>query len=280
MTLGEKIKKKRLEKKLTQRQLCKEKITRNMLSAIESGKANPSLETLEYISHELDLPLSYLLSEDEDLYYYEKKKYIDEIHRLFREKKFRSCIGCVNKISEIDDELAYILAICNFELCKRAVIGGSLSSGEKYLTAFRDYADRTLYDTSMQQNLSLLYSALIANFQSPLLEMDSKRFEKSLSEDFGLDFYKYLCADKDYKQNNLQFKTHLLAKEHINNRKYKDALKLMLDMIENKSMGAHNAYLLFSVYTDIEFCYKQLLDFENAYKYASKRLSIIEGFKL
>jgi hypothetical protein len=41
----------------------------------------------------------------------------------------------------------------------------------------------------------------------------------------------------------------------------------------------HNAYITFGVYSDLEICYKQLFDFENAYRYTSKRLSLIEGFQ-
>ena len=43
MTLGEKIKQARQEAGLSQRQLCGDAITRNMLSQIENGSARPSM---------------------------------------------------------------------------------------------------------------------------------------------------------------------------------------------------------------------------------------------
>ena len=43
MELGEKILQARLEAGLSQRQLCGEEITRNMLSLIEHGNAKPSM---------------------------------------------------------------------------------------------------------------------------------------------------------------------------------------------------------------------------------------------
>ena len=44
MELGEKLRQARLEAGLSQRQLCGERITRNMLSQIEHGSARPSMD--------------------------------------------------------------------------------------------------------------------------------------------------------------------------------------------------------------------------------------------
>ena len=64
MDMGEKIRKARLEAGLSQRQLCGEEITRNMLSLIENGGARPSMKTLGYLSRQLGKPLSYFLEEN------------------------------------------------------------------------------------------------------------------------------------------------------------------------------------------------------------------------
>lgn len=64
MTLGEKIKQARLEAGLSQRQLCGEEVTRNMLSLIENGSARPSMNTLSYFAARLGKPISYFLEED------------------------------------------------------------------------------------------------------------------------------------------------------------------------------------------------------------------------
>ena len=74
MTLGQKIKNARKAKRITQERLAKGKITRNMISRIESGQANPSLETIKHIANELAIPVSYFLSEDDDLLFYEKSE--------------------------------------------------------------------------------------------------------------------------------------------------------------------------------------------------------------
>lgn len=63
MTLGEKIKAARLEAGLSQRQLCGDIITRNMLSQIENGSANPSMATLKYLAERLGKSVGYFLQE-------------------------------------------------------------------------------------------------------------------------------------------------------------------------------------------------------------------------
>ena len=64
MTLGEKMKQARLEAGLSQRQLCGDVITRNMLSRIEHGMARPSMDTLRELAARLNKPVSYFLEED------------------------------------------------------------------------------------------------------------------------------------------------------------------------------------------------------------------------
>ena len=63
MELGQKLKQARLEAGLSQRQLCGDTITRNMLSQIENGSAKPSMDTLKELAARLGKPVSYFLEE-------------------------------------------------------------------------------------------------------------------------------------------------------------------------------------------------------------------------
>ena len=64
MELGEKLRLTRLEAGLSQRALCGDEITRNMLSRIENGAARPSMKTLGCLAARLGKPVSYFLEED------------------------------------------------------------------------------------------------------------------------------------------------------------------------------------------------------------------------
>lgn len=63
MELGEKIRQARLEAGLSQRKLCGDQITRNMLSQIENGSAKPSMTTLRYLAEKLGKSVSFFLEE-------------------------------------------------------------------------------------------------------------------------------------------------------------------------------------------------------------------------
>ena len=63
MELGEKLRQARLEAGLSQRALCGDAITRNMLSQIENGAAKPSMSTLQYLAGRLGKPVGFFLEE-------------------------------------------------------------------------------------------------------------------------------------------------------------------------------------------------------------------------
>jgi transcriptional regulator with XRE-family HTH domain len=65
LTLGEKIKAKRKEKNLTLKELAGDRVTPGQISLVESGKANPSIELLEYIAEKLETDVDYFLESEE-----------------------------------------------------------------------------------------------------------------------------------------------------------------------------------------------------------------------
>lgn len=279
MTLGEKIRDLRKRRNMTQSELSSDVITRNMLSEIECDKASPSIATLKYIASRLGASPSYFLSEDDDLLFFEKKKVLEKIKSAYSKENFSECISLISLLPSHDDELCYILAKCHFALGRKAVLGGSLITAKKHLVEAEKYAYSTIYDTDEIKNLLLMYKALSENIQSPLLEFDVKQFENGIDPNFELEFYKYICSEYDYKFKNPIFQKHSEAKEHIKNRDYHKAISLLEEITNEKNPKTYNSYVMFSVYTDMEYCSKQLANFEAAYKYASKRLSMLEGFK-
>ena len=277
MNIGQKIKTARREKKLTQADLSKNIITRNMLCAIENGNATPSLDTLIKIAERLELPVSYLVSENEDMFLYKKSESINKITSALKAKNYKAAIERALSLGKLDDEIAYIVAFSNFKLAESAVKLGSLQSASLYLKEFKNYRKYTVYDLTVEDSLYEIYSAISKNIQAPLLEFNENEYLKVLKT-VEYEYCKYLLMDYDYPYTIVAFKNHLKSKQLIRERKYQDAVKLLTEIADNKNPD-YDAYLIFGVYTDLETCYKQLYDFENAYRYSSKRMSLLESFK-
>ena len=83
MNVGEKIRKLRLEKMMTQSELSGDQVTRNMLSLIEKDKAVPSLQTLNYIASRLNVSPAFLLADEREEKMLVKYSKISDIRLVF-----------------------------------------------------------------------------------------------------------------------------------------------------------------------------------------------------
>lgn len=278
LKIGEKIKSRRLRLGITQNLLASDKVTRNMISLIENGKAYPSFETAEYLCDALDLPLAYLYSEAEDLFQFEKASKINYIKELFAKENYSHCITVINSLSSLDDELYYLLAYSYYNNGKDKTVAGELVSAEENLKKAIECSDKTIYNTDEIKACAPLYLSICQNIESPLLEFDSKIYDKIQSVAYDFEFYKYIMMDYEYDFKNPILSAHAEVKHLLKKHKYVDAIKKLKIIEEYKNSNEYNAFVFFGVYTDLEYSFKQIGDFENAYRYASKRLSMIKSF--
>lgn len=65
LSLGEKIKRKRKERNMTLKELAGDKVTAGQISLVESGKTNPSIDLLHYISKKMNISIDYMLETQE-----------------------------------------------------------------------------------------------------------------------------------------------------------------------------------------------------------------------
>ena len=65
LTLGEKIKRRRKEQKMTLKDLAGDRITPGQISLVESGRSNPSMDLLEYLANALQTSVEYLMESEE-----------------------------------------------------------------------------------------------------------------------------------------------------------------------------------------------------------------------
>lgn len=277
MTLGEKIKKARTDRHMTQAEVAGDTVTRNMLSLIESGAASPSFETLSAISGKLALPLAYFLAEGDDPFPYLKEERMPGIRRAYAAGRYEECIRQLTKLGGIDDEVAYLLAYSYFARGKAHTRMGNLSSALSDFDSAKEYMLKTAYDTAKIKALLPLYSAVAHNITTPLLEFESESYEKPLREGCESDFFHYVMLDNSWFFTDPVYSEHMEAKRLIKLKKYTEAIPHLLALEENKTRETYQVFVMLGVYTDLQFCYQELCDFERAYRYSSKRLSLLES---
>ena len=280
MTVGEKLKARRLALGYTQSRVAGERMTRNMVSLIENGVSEPSLSTLMYLAEQLEVSAAYFLHEEPSSFLFDKEKHIGEIRRAYGEKRFEFVLKEIEKIGQTDDELAYLGAQAAAELGHSFLRRGSLESATKHFERARKYIANTLYDTSLIEAKLLLWSAIAKNIQSPRLNFEQEEYEGRIAALTDAEFYSYFLANAEHDYQTPVLSLHMKARGLIRSRAYRDAISLLQDAEALAKEGdAYNAYVMLGVYSDLELCYKECGDFESAYRYSTRRLSMTEWFK-
>jgi len=279
MKIGEKIKLRRKALKMTQSELAGDFITRNMICKIESGSANPSIETITYIAGKLEIPVSYLVSEDDNMHFYEKNQRINAIYEAFKNGEYSYCIKKILEFKVLDNELALILAESYLAEGKRAFATGAMNTCVNLLKKAIDSTDKTVFKTQHIVAVANLYKSCATNVCSPLFEFNKGDYSRMIFDAFDIDMCRYLYQDFNHEYNDNCMSRHIEAKRLIKERRYSEAIIILRETSEYAFKYKYNSFVVFGIYTDLEYCYKQMLDFENAYRYSSKRLSMLEGFK-
>ena len=160
MDIGNRLKQARLEAGLSQRQLCGDVITRNMLSQIENGAARPSMDTLTFLAGRLGKSVSYFL--EEDTVTSPNQSLMEEAGMLWEQKKFSELWQCLPGYQAPDrvfDREYYLLKVlAALALAEQAAREGRVPYGLWLLEEARQAGKQTPYYTSAleEQRLQLL----------------------------------------------------------------------------------------------------------------------------
>ncbi len=297
-TIGERIKRLRRMKNMTQAELSGNDITRNMLSRIETGAALPSLPTLVSIAERLGVPAGILL--EENVYFdYLRAELIREAKAYMSENKYEKALELIMTSGLKGDEIQLLIIECDLALARE------YSTKSKYKEAAVRLMDAV--NKSHDTTYSTAGSAYIANLYLCLAE----RLGKSLGSnndlppsppDFDeyMDIYVYLKltdlfdSGQIIKAVNLASLTeirdkilsaHIAARLDMANGRYNDAEAKLKGIIasENQSPTPHGSLLLFRVYDELEQCAKGENDYVSAYQYKEQKLKLYElasGIKL
>ena len=128
MDLGSRIKQARLEAGLSQRQLCGDTITRNMLSQIENGAARPSMDTLRILASRLGRPLSWFL--EEDAVTSPNRERMDAARKAFETGQWQAVLDALEDFRRPDEtfarEASLLQVLALTALAEEAILDGRL----------------------------------------------------------------------------------------------------------------------------------------------------------
>ena len=279
MNIGEKIKARRKQLGLTQSEVAGDKISRNMLSLIESGNASPSLDTLYYIAEKLNIRIEYLVSTDISQQVFDRIVHENEIFIAFRDGSYEKVVELVDIYGQNVESLLMLATESAFRIAREKVKHGSLASAKHWISVTEKHLASTTYENKMLLAKIALLSSIAQNIQSPKLNFDQQTYELLVQDSTDEEYYRYYLGDLDFPYRNEIISLHIKAKNLIRTRNFNEAIALLCQAEDSKTQDNYDAYTFFGIYTDLENCYKELLDFEKAYRYATKKISMMEYFK-
>lgn len=288
MNIGQKIRELRLAKLMTQSELAGNFITRNMLSCIENGSAQPSLSTIQYIAGRLNVPAGFLLAEEGDEVVYRKMNSFANIKKAYTAGDLWGCRNlCISGCPEPDDEISLLLADCDAGIAAEEFWGGRLRSSCRFFDEAIAYAEKTMYCTAHIISLARLYFRYMMRL-SPTLYSDMLDEGKSTDFSHVGAFSVYVDALDALDEQHLQvaveclhrldegsfFHEHLHARIFVEQQAYSDAKTLLLHML--KSEEPLNPIQLYAVLCDMEICCRETEDFKGAYSYSNDKIALLE----
>ena len=277
--IGNKIKSVRLQRKMTQNELCGTELTRNHLSLIESGKSLPSVKTIVYIAERLDIPVGFLFSGDENKDARFANVFVtEEIRNLYNERDYQSVINLCESITETtrSDEILYLYAMSLyafsfshadkfdfFEASRLMKLASAFQSKCTYLS--KDFSRAVDYYLLLFDNVTS------DNIPSQLYDLH----EISTYVPCELVVYHALLNGKTVDESffsNLRIRQHAEAINLKSSGDLKHAFSLLLELSELSSLPY---YMKYRVYSDLEACAGEIGEYKTAYSAAKYKLELI-----
>lgn len=260
MELGEKIFQARQAAGLSQRQLCGDTITRNMLSQIEHGTAKPSMGTLKILAERLGKPVSFFLEEELDVT--PNRAVMEKARTAWDRGDAAAAVDALSDYQGPDPifnrEYALLMALSQLAMAEMAYDAGK-----------KPYA-RTLLDLVEQ-----------IPYEIPGLARQKALLEAKLTGDCGalpsLDEELFLRAKEAFAKGQWTRSLHLLEAMEVQDTAQWQLLRGELYLREGNWQQAavcfHRAEgeCPLEAAPKLEQCYRELGDFKQAYCYACKQ---------
>lgn len=269
--LSERLKQARREAGLSQRQLCGDVITRNMLSQIESGKARPSMQTLTYLAQTLGKPVSWFLGEMPEPQPAEKIP--AQARKCYKEGQYEQCLSLLDECQQKDvgqaEELWLLRALCQFALAQQAVSEGKFHYAQTLLEKVSLAGKHTVYYTQSMERERLLYlyqcsPERAGELAASLPEDDRELLLRAQSSLQSGNFEGVIALLEATRKKDARWH-YLYGQAAMGQRQYALAAQHYLAAEDTYPLACAKA---------LENCYRELEDYKLAYQYACKQRQV------
>lgn len=288
MNIGQKIKKLRTAKLMTQSELAGTEITRNMLSRIENGAALPSLGTILYIASRLNVSPGFLLAEGNDEEIYLKYNEIMNIKKAYMTEDYRICRDmCQHTESHGDDEIMLILAECDLEIAIEEFNSGKLRNACDYLDEAIETCASTVYHTEhilAKAGIYFKYMRMIsATLSSNSVDEEELNVYPAMTDEFCRYTLLFETSEREDAPNEYSLElnsekpyfAHIVARNSMKIGDYASAYKSLHKILIDQEMIPEP--MLYFVFCDLEICCREIGDFKGAYEYSNNKMSLIQN---
>ena len=263
MELGRKIRVAREAAGLSQRQVCGDTITRNMLSRIEHGVVRPSMTTLTYLAGRLGKPVSFFL--DEEAITSPNAERMTAARSLFAAEDYTGAVEQLRAYESPDETFAWekdlLLAKCYMALAAQAAAETRLPYAAELLQKAAEMGQKTpYYGPEMERERKLLLGQAEADVKLPADDRELLlRAKQALAEDNAVRAGIYLDAAEDQTTpawNYLRGECYFALGEY---EKAAYCYRIAEEMYPKETARR------------LETCYRVLEDYKMAYYYACKQ---------
>lgn len=269
--IGSKIRALRLQKKISQSQLCDNFMNRVVLSRIENNKALPSLEQLIHISERLEVPLSYFVN---DITYDEliENDNISSsiISDLFNNQNYYEIVKLIeynhDEFLKIQDFNKYYYAGASFFNI------GLYNDALKYL---KRYVNLFLKSKEDIQKLNIDNFCQALNIQFKIM-LKNHNYEKGIRY---LELAKKYLCELDSLNHSICFIIHNnLAYLYLNTNQFQKVINLLENFI-----NTHDNFIYVRamphIYMSLNIACYNVGDYDKSIKYIEKAILLFKYFE-
>ena len=263
MEIGQRLRQARLEKGLSQRQLCENLITRNMLSQIENGSARPSMEVLCALAARLEKPVSFFL--EESVVASSNQVVMEKAREAYAQGNVAQALETLEDYRQpdplFDGEWALLGALCCLTQAERAAGSDRRPYALQLLERCGEFGAKTpYYGPSMERQRRLLLAKV--NKGAVLPDIDEE-----------LCLYAQAALDCEEPHRAAALLETVGDQTGAKWNYLRGLAAVALGQYQDGADYFHKAEEAYPEETaeKLEVCYREMEDYKQAYYYATKR---------